>query len=227
MSITNLRHGLLSLMVVGFLALAGCGGASTARLQALQARVLLAPAGGQTSEVAVNQVKTVRAGDRVGIEGLGRALLRFADALQVELLRQGDLTVRAVPTSNDPVASLFLAAGTTLADLQGEAQQRVAVETETPFAVIRATGTTYLVAYDADSISWVVSFQGEVEVRGRSGDWVKVPAGWTTWVMPNRPAQPPVRVDLNRMNDWLKQMRGTGDALPVGQAVINAARRSP
>ena len=63
---------------------------------------------------------------------------------------------------------------------------------DTDWAVIKALGTRFWVHYDEDrEITWVVVKEGEVSVTG-AGVEVIVPAGYQTWVEPNKAPQEPI-----------------------------------
>ncbi len=66
---------------------------------------------------------------------------------------------------------------------------------ETPTARIRLLGTDLVVQVDKDGTTTVWVIEGEVEVTGKAGAELRVPAGSGTRVRPGRAPEPPRRFD--------------------------------
>lgn len=176
--------------------------------------------GETVKEVSVGQHESVGTGDKINTNQTGLGILTFADFLRVEVFRKTELQVKATPDPNAPlIVKLYLALGTTLQGLQRKAGQRVDVTTETDWATIRAVSTTYLISVDDDEVTWVVVFDGEVEVEAQ-GQTVIVRAGQAMWVEPGQPPHAPIDVDLGTVDEWVEKLRGTGEVGPLRPVVV-------
>jgi len=176
---------------------------------------------GETAkEMSVGQHESVGTGDKINTSQTGLGILTFADFLRVEVFRKTELQVKAAPDPNAPlIVKLYLALGTTLQGLQRKAGQRVDVTTDTNWATIRAVSTTYLISVDDDEVTWVVVFDGEVEVEAQ-GQTVIVRAGRATWVEPGQPPHSPIDVDLGAVGEWVEKLRGTGEVGPIQPVIV-------
>ena len=191
-----------------------------ADLSAERSQVQCRHPGETVKEVSVGQHEPVGTGDKVNTDQTGRGILTFADFLRVEVFRQTGLQVKAAPDPNAPlIVKLYLALGTTLQQLKKRAGERVDVTTETDWATIRAVSTTYLISVDDDEVTWVVVFDGEVEVEAQ-GQTVVVRAGQATWVEPGQPPHSPIDVDPGAVDEWLDGLRGTGEVGPLRPVVV-------
>jgi len=194
------------------------GGA--ADLSAERTRVQCRHPGEADKEVPVGQHEPVGTGDKINTDQVGRGILAFADFLRVEVFRRTGLQVKAAPDPGAPlIVKLYLALGTTRQELQKRAGQRVDVTTETDWATIRAVSTAYLISVDDDGVTWVVVFDGEVEVEAQ-GQTMVVRAGQATWVEPGQPPHSPIDVDPGAVNEWLDGLRGTGEVGPLRPVVV-------
>jgi hypothetical protein len=193
---------------------------AAADLSAERTRVQCRHPGGADKEVSVGQHEPVGTGDQINTDDNGLGILTFADFLRVEVFRRTGLQVKAAPDPNAPaIVKLYLALGTTLQQLQRQAGQRVDVTTDTGWATIRAVSTTYLISVDDDEVTWVVVFDGEVEVEAQ-GQTVVVRAGQATWVEPGQPPHAPIDVDLGATEEWLDSLRGTGEVGPIQPVIV-------
>ena len=217
---TKRRHvvfGLLLVVAQGSLVLTACGpgnppplvsdaapsaapsAQTDAKLEAVKDNVWLQSQTNEEQVLAPNET-AIQKGDRVRVEQRGQAWLRFADALLVKLYRDGELEIKGLPDPGAaPRARIFLRAGATIAEAaspQARAESRVDLEIETDWAIIKDTGTRFLVYYDTSSsplrhFTWVVVLQGTVEVADKAGNKERVEAGQQTWVEPGKaPASP-------------------------------------
>ena len=176
--------------------------------------------GEAAKEVPVGQHEPVDTGDKINVDQTGLGILTFANLLRVEVFRKTELQVKAAPDPNAPlIVKLYLALGTTRQELQKRAGKRVDVTTETGWATIRAVATEYLISMEDDEVTWVVVFDGEVEVEAQ-GQTVIVRAGQATWVEPGQPPHSPIDVDLGAVNEWLDGLRGTGEVGPLRPVVV-------
>ncbi len=187
----------------------------TAELSAERAKVQFRYPGQTAKEVRVGQSESVGTGDQINTDSYGVGILKFSAFLRVKIFRKTGLQVEAAPDpSASPIVKLYLALGTTRQELQRRAGQAVDVTTKTGWATIRAKGTAYLVSVDDDEVTWVVVFDGEVEVEAQ-GQTVVVRAGQATWVEPGQAPHSPIDVDIDEVERWLERLGGTGDVGPI------------
>jgi len=193
---------------------------AAASLSAERTRVQCRHPGEAGEDVPVGDSEPVTTGDQINTDQTGLGILTFADFLRVEIFRQTELQVKAAPDPNaPPIVKLYLALGTTLQQLQRRAEQRVDVTTETDWATIRAVATEYLVSVDDGEITWVVVFDGQIEV-GAQGQTVVVRAGQATWVEPGRPPRAPIDVDPRAVEEWVNGLRESREVGPIRPVIV-------
>jgi len=159
-------------------------------------------------EVPADQHEPVGTGDEINTDRTGRGILTFADFLRVEIFRRTGLQVKAAPDPDAPlIVKLSLVLGTTIQELQKRAEEQVVVTTETDWATIRAVSTKYLISVDEDGVTWVIVYEGEVEVEAQQ-QTVTVGPGQATFVEPHKaPWRPPVDVNMGAVEDWVSGLR--------------------
>ncbi len=193
---------------------------AAAGLSAERTKVEFRRPGEAVKEVSGSQPEPVGTGDQINTDSYGVGILKFSAFLRVKVFRQTALQVKAAPDPNaSPIVKLYLALGTTHQELQHQANQVVDVTTETDWATVRATATAYLVSVDDDEVTWVVAFDGEVEVEAQ-GQTVVVRAGQATWVEPGQPPHSLIEVDLDEVQEWLERLGGTGEVGPLRPVIV-------
>jgi hypothetical protein len=174
----------------------------------------------------VGQPELVRAGDEIIIGGEGVGLLTFADFLRVEILPSTILQLKEAPEPDtSSTVKLYLISGTTLQELQGQADQQVDVTIETDSATIRAEPKECLVSLDDNGVTWVVVLRGEAEVEAQ-GKTVPLRTGQATWVEPNKPPRSPIAVDLWSVEEWVDEAQESA-AMPSVQTAIATLTPTP
>ena len=193
---------------------------AAADLSAERTRVQCRHPGQAVEDVAVGDHEPVTTGDQINTDQTGLGILTFADFLRVEVFRKTGLQVKAAPDPNaPPIVKLYLALGTTLQGLQRQAGQRVDVTTDTDWATIRAVATTYLISVDDGEITWVVVFDGEIEVEAQ-GQMVVIRAGQATWVEPGQPPHTPIDVDPRAIEEWVNGLRESREVGPIRPMIV-------
>jgi len=193
---------------------------AAADLSAERSRVQCRHPGQAVEDVAVGDHESVTTGDQINTDQTGLGILTFADFLRVEVFRKTELQVKAAPDPNaPPIVKLYLALGTTLQGLHRKAGQRVDVTTDTDWATIRAVATTYLISVDDGEITWVVVFDGQIEVEAQ-GQTVVVRAGQATWVEPGRPPRAPIDVDPRAVEEWVNGLRESREVGPIRPVIV-------
>jgi hypothetical protein len=191
---------------------------------------------GAPTLLAPGASQPVTPGDALDVDAQGEAVLHFPDFLDVRIFRDSQLQL-ALESQVDPNAPPFfrlrLESGTLFntVNTQVKAGRRVRVTTQ--WAEIEDIGTEFLVHYDARrQLTWVVVAQGAVEVRAPSvsgpAATVTVPAGWQTWVEPNKAPEPPrpaTRAQVGGLFPVIDDL--TNRALADGALLQQAASPTP
>jgi len=144
-------------------------------------------AGGTEQVLPRPQPTAMALNDAIHVDGSGKAHLRFADYLVVDIFRDTDLQINGLSAPDAPPAyRLRLEGGSTFntINVQEEAHRRVqpSVEFETDWAVIRTVGTAFFTHFDTlQESTWVIVKHGDVEVEAE-GVTVEVSTGEQTWV---------------------------------------------
>jgi len=153
-------------------------------------------AGGVERVLPKPQPTAMARNDAIHVDGSGRAHLRFADYLVVDIYRDSDLQINGLSAPDAPPAyKLRLEGGTTFNTLnaQQEARRRVQPEfrIDTEWAKILAVGTSFFTHYDpVRELTWVVVKKGDIEVEA-AGVTMVVSTGEQVWVEPgSAPIQP-------------------------------------
>lgn len=166
-------------------------------------------------------------GDGVNVDETGRALVRFADLLTVEVLRKGGLVLQGLPTDEQSaVVTVLQSGGTLLSDFRpgAEVERRFTIRTE--FAVITATGTRFLVSREADSpLEWVVALDAAADdLQVTAGGVTKpVPANIARWIAPIGEPSAGIEANMGRLQEWIAQVREGQPRPEIGEVVWSAA----
>jgi hypothetical protein len=162
-------------------------------LEAKFSNVLFRPQGAQETPVPQGDIRHASTGDAVTVNNQGEAWLDFPQALTVRVYENSGVTYEGLVNPNASAAErLRLETGAIFGtNAQQAATKHVSIETQ--WAVITDIGTQFLVYYDQQTqLTWVVVVDGKVEVAATTGQRTSVPAGWQSWVLPNRPPAPPI-----------------------------------
>jgi len=165
-------------------------------------------------------------GQGVDVDTTGHAILRFADLLTVEMLRDTELRVQEVAIDEQSaVVTVLQNGGLLINDFspQEEIERRFTVQTE--FAVITATGTRFVVDHEANSpLEWVVGLDAEEGDLMVTADGVTkpVPTGTARWIAPTGEPSPGISAAMEDLQSWLDKIRGglPVKALTLGEIVF-------
>jgi hypothetical protein len=189
--------------------------------------VITIQAGGQRSSLLAPGTTLLNAGDGVDVNETGRAILRFADLLSVEVLRDGQITVNQLDISEQSVfITLIQNGGTLLNDFspQQEIERRLTIKTE--FATITATGTRFLVVREEDSpLEWVVALDAEEDDLYVTADGVSkpIPAGLARWVSPIGEPSVGIEAQMGQVSDWLESLQVGLQVQEIGANLMSFA----
>ncbi len=159
----------------------------------------------------------------VDVDQLGRAVLRFADLLFVEVLRQGQLQVRELSIDQQTASvSVVQGLGTALYDFHPQEQIDRRLNVTTEFAQVVATGTKFMIVREADSpLEWVLAFDATADDLTVEADGMAegVETGVARWVAPVDGPGLPVSFDAENVNQWVARAR-SGQAQPeIGEVL--------
>ncbi|MGB4804812.1 MAG: hypothetical protein WBV59_19345 [Anaerolineae bacterium] len=222
-----LRVGTM-MLCIGLL-LAGCGGrrSETVKAEAELDAVTVRTGGNRAFQpLATSATTDLRTGDQLDVSASGRALLRFGDAITLEVFRDGDLALKSVPVrDSDPVVTVLLSFGALFGRVdQAAATSRVSVQTN--LLEVVSTGTEFLVVSEAGSgRDWVFGFKDSVRVHSWNEPQVEwsVGAGQASWTDPSGPANEPVTLGEERwarLLAWYRSARAGSTVQDVQEAVF-------
>lgn len=177
------------------------------------------------------ETAALQTGDSLQVDEGGRALLRFSDFLTVEVLRQGDLSVRELGVDEQSALAVFgQSGGTFVNELEpgaGAVERRVTVESD--FAIITATGTRFMVVKESNSpLEWVFGLDAEaddltvqaINDPSRTNPTVKeVGRGVARWIAPVGEPSAGIDYDAPAVNAWLAAA-SRGEAVPEVGTVL-------
>lgn len=162
-------------------------------------------------------------GAGVDVDESGRAILRFADLLTVEVLRDGELTIQELSLEDQAaVVTILQNGGALLNDFNApeEIERRFTIETE--FATITSTGTRFLVASEAGSpLEWIVGLdatEDDLQITA-AGVTKAVPAGTARWVAPIGEPSAGIEARMDNVDAWLEQIQNGVQVTEIGEVV--------
>jgi hypothetical protein len=211
-------------IILALAGLAGCGGrrADTVKAQA-ELDVVTVRTGSSSAfqPLATTATTDLRVGDQLNVNASGRAVLRFGDAVSLEVFRDGDLALKSVPArDSDPIVTVLLTFGALFGRVDpAGATSRVTVQTD--LLEVVSTGTEFLVVREPGSgRDWVVTFKDSVRVHSWQEPNViwTVQAGQTAWAEATGPAHEPVTLAPARVVQimaWYREARAGREAPDV------------
>jgi hypothetical protein len=164
-------------------------------------------------------------GEGISVDEAGRAIMRFADLLAVEVLRDGQLLVQELDVTDQSAFVTVLQSGGTLIndfDPQEEIERRFTVQTD--FAIITATGTRFVVVREVGTpLEWVLALDATeddlkvqaLEDPNPSEPTIKpVPSGVTRWIAPIGVPSAGISADMENVQTWIQNAQ---DGIPVAE----------
>lgn len=218
-----------ALMLCIGLLLAGCGGRRSETVKAeaeLDAVTVRTGSNTAFQPLTANATTDLRPGDQLDVNASGRALLRFGDAVTLEVFRDGDLALKTVPArGSDPVVTVLLSFGALFGRVdQAAATSRVSVQTN--LLEVISTGTEFLVVSEAGrGRDWVFGIKDNVRVHSWNEPQVEwsVGARQASWADPSGPANEPVTLSEERwarLLVWYRNARAGHAVQDVQEAIF-------
>jgi hypothetical protein len=166
-------------------------------------------------------------GDGVDVNAQGRAILRFADLLTVELLRNGGLVLQELSADEQSaIITVLQNGGTLINDFNPgeEITRRFTIQTE--FAVITATGTRFMVVREANApLEWVIGLdvaEGDLKVSA-GGETKPITTGIARWVAPIGPPSAGIPANMANVQSWIEGVRAGEPRREIGEVVWDPA----
>lgn len=191
--------------------------ATTARAEARRAQVETLDRNGRRSPLAPLQERNLAVGEGVDVDETGSAVLKFADLLLVEVLRDGELQVRQfVQDDGSALIDFGLATGVVVGDFnpQQEINRRLTITAE--FVRIEVVGTRFLLARERETpLWWLVGLEAQADHLQVTADGVTktVATGQARWVAPIGEPSAGIGAQMENVQGWLDAARG-GRAQP-------------
>ena len=166
-----------------------------------------------TTEPLLKRERTfLHVGDGVNVDRRGRAILRFSDALTVEVMRNGKFELQALHVEPESlVLQMRQQLGIFFNDLPPYEKIARRVVVETDFAIITATGTQFLIVRESSTgLEWVIVLEASEDVLVTSKATrvtVPVSAGWARWIAPTGDLSAPIPYDQQAVRQWLEGWR--------------------
>ncbi|MGB0386530.1 MAG: hypothetical protein ACPGWR_17110 [Ardenticatenaceae bacterium] len=157
----------------------------------------------------------LKVGDGVDVDRRGRAILRFDNAVTVEVMRNGEFKLEALKIETQSlVLRMWQRLGVFFTSLHSYDKKDLFVMVETDFAIVTATGTQFLIVRESKTpLEWVIVLEADEDVQVTSkatGVTVPVSAGWARWIAPIGDPSPPIAYDQQAVEQWLESWRAGG-----------------
>jgi formylglycine-generating enzyme required for sulfatase activity len=170
---------------------------------------------GQPSDLQRFDTVDIQVNDQIAVKEHGRGLLRFPDRLLVELFH--DTTLHMADVRLEPGKSIFTrlkqTLGTTLTQLNAQAQARVEVATDHATITSLEDDTQLLVA-NLETETCMVTLKGTALVQAQ-GQTVTVREGEATYIFPGGPPKPALCAHMDEVMQWMDQRRGAEPVDPL------------
>lgn len=228
----NLRYLLLAGIV---LTLAACARATpapltveppaavAARAEARRDRVETIDRAGQRSPLAPLQERNLAVGEGVDVDATGSAILKFADLLLVEVLRDGELQVRQfVQDDSSALIDFSVAAGVVVGDFNPQQAINRRLTITTDFVRVDVAGTRFLLARERETpLWWVVGLDAQAEHLQVTTAGVSkgVRTGQARWMAPIGEPSAGIAAAMDNVQRWLETARAGGEQPELGEVL--------
>ncbi len=208
----------------GTIAASPTPGTDTVEVEASRDRVFTITADeNQRRQLPSPQQTFLRRGEGVDVDERGRAIVRFADLLTVEVLRNGGLSLEELSVDEQAAFITVLHSGGALINNfnpKEEIDRRFTIKTE--FAIIEATGTRFVVVREANApLEWVIGWEADPEdlTVTAAGVTKPVPSGVARWIAPIDEPSAGIPVDMGALEGWVEGLREGVDQPAIGEVV--------
>lgn len=179
--------------------------------------------GGSRQTLSAPQTANLSVGDGVDVDTPGRAILRFSDLLNVEVLRQGGLKLQQLAVDQQSAAVTVLqTGGVLLNDFNAQAAINHRLTIQTDFATITATGTRFLVVHEGNSpLEWVIGLDArENDLHVTAGGITEpVPSGMARWMAASGGPSEGIHADMQNVDTWIANLREGKLVKEIGEVV--------
>ena len=176
---------------------------------------------------AAEQTLTLAPEEGVAVDDAGRAIVRFADRLTVELLPGAELLqIQPAFEGQSGTVSVAQNGGTLVADLTVSPDAQNTLIVQTAFGTVTGVNARFAVVREADSpLEWVLALDvpedGALEITG-GGVTVPVPSGQARWFSANREPSQSIILDQNAQV-WLENARNNIEQPELGAVLLPPA----
>jgi hypothetical protein len=178
------------------------------------------------TEVPEGENVNVGVKDRIEVDGGSRAIMKFADFLDIELFRNAQ--IRLTDVKLEPGGGFTV----NLNQIQGHvgislnAQSPARVTLETSDAVIKTleNGTEFIVCAAPGKITCVAVLKGSIEVTGQ-GEKKITKAGNANYIRTGEAPVTPVCAPESLFMEWREQMRASADTPTISNVVFGLPQR--
>jgi LysM repeat protein len=134
--------------------------------------------------------KSLTRGDGIDVDQTGRAFLRFADLLTVEVLREGKLVLRQLSAEEQNVLITLLESfGILFNNFNPQEEVNRRLHVETSYGAVEATSAEFMVAKESNTpLEWVIVVDVPAEAPPPPPSAPTPAAGTPTWTPTSTPA---------------------------------------
>lgn len=190
---------------------------TAARAEARRAQVETLDRAGRRSPLAPLQERNLAVGEGVDVDETGSAVLKFADLLLVEVLRDGELQVRQfVQDDSSALIDFGLATGVVVGDFNPQQEINRRLTITAGFVRVDVTGTRFLLARERETpLWWLVGLEAQADHLQVTADGVtkNVVTGQARWVAPIGEPSAGIAAHMEGVQGWLDAARA-GRAQP-------------
>ncbi len=228
----NLRYLLLAGIV---LTLAACARAAptpltvkppaavAARAEARHDRVETVDRAGLRSPLAPLEERNLTVGEGVDVDATGSAILKFADLLLVEVLRDGELQVRQfVQDDSSALIDFSVATGVVVGDFNPREAINRRLTITTDFVRVDVAGTRFLLARERETpLWWVVGLDARADHLQvtTAGVTKTVLTNQARWMAPIGEPSAGIAADMENVQRWLETVRAGGEQPELGEVL--------
>jgi hypothetical protein len=197
--------------------------AVAARAEARRDRVETLDRAGRRSPLAPLQERNLAVGEGVDVDATGSAILKFADLLLVEVLRDGELQVRRfVQDDSSALIDFNVATGVVVGDFNPQQAINRRLTITTDFVRVDVAGTRFLLARERETpLWWVVGLEAQADHLQvtTAGVTKTVLTNQARWMAPIGEPSAGIAAAMENVQRWLETARAGGEQPELGEVL--------